>query len=152
MSISGICSHDIVCARRDASVRAAARLMREFHVGSLVVIDEADGRRRPVGIVTDRDVAVAVVAPGLDPDAIQTGEIMNAELVSVSEEAGVAEVGRIMRTKGMRRVVVTDGAGYLAGIVTADDILTLLAEEMSDLSAMVMHGQWREAGIRKAVA
>ena len=152
MSIRRICCRDVICVPREADVRTAARLMRDHHVGTLVVVDELDGRRSPVGMVTDRDVTIAVVALGLDPGVIQAGDIMNAELVTVPENTGAAEAGEIMRKHGLRRVVVTDAAGSLAGIVTADDILTLLAGEMSDLSALVAHGPNGSVGFRKAAA
>lgn len=70
MPIGEIYSRNVACARRDATVKAAAQLMREYHVGSVVVVEEMVGKRIPTGIVTDRDIAVAVVALGLDPEVI----------------------------------------------------------------------------------
>ncbi|HEX4984640.1 MAG TPA: CBS domain-containing protein [Burkholderiales bacterium] len=152
MSIGDLCSREVVCAGRDTSVSTAARLMREYHVGSIVVVDEQEGRRRPAGIVTDRDVTVAVVAPGLDPQVIQIGDLIGSELVCVPEDAGVAKVVDLMRRKGLRRIVVTDASGHLAGIVAADDVLSLLAEEMTGLASMVTRERQREASARKSTA
>ena len=152
MPIGEICSREVVCAKRDATVKTAARLMREYHVGSVVVVDEPEGKRIPAGILTDRDITVAVVALGLDPAVIQIGDIMGTRLVSGKEDWGIAEVVELMQLKGIRRLVVTDSDGYLVGIVTADDVLALLAEEMSALAAMVGGERKREAALRKVVA
>lgn len=151
MAIGEICSREAVCARRDTSVKAAAQLMREYHVGSIVVVDEPNGKRMPAGIVTDRDIVVAVVALGLKPEAIQVCDVMNQELVAVREDAGVAETVELMRMKGLRRLPVTDSAGALVGIVAADDVLSLLAEEMAALASMVTREHRREAETRKKI-
>jgi len=152
MPIGEICSRDVICAKRGVNVKTAARLMREHHVGSIVVVDEPEDKRIPAGIVTDRDIAVAVVALGLDPEVIQIGDIMGSTLVSVKEDWGVAEAVELMHLKAVRRVVVTDSDGYLVGIVAADDVLCLLAEEMSALAGMVGGERKREAVLRKVMA
>ena len=148
MAIGQICSREVVFTGRDATAKHAAQLMREHHVGSIVVVDEANGRRMPAGIVTDRDIVVAVLALGLNPDAIQVGDVMNRELLAVRENAGVAETIELMRVKGVRRVPVTYAAGALVGIVAADDVLSLLAEEMSALATMVSREHKREVEVR----
>ena len=152
MPIGEICSREVVCAKRDTTVKTAARLMREQHVGSIVVVEEPEEERIPTGIVTDRDITVAVVALGLDPDVIQIGDIMGTNLVSVKEDWGIAEVVELFQLKGVRRLVVTDSDGYLVGIAAADDVLSLLAEEMSALASMVQGERKREAAMRKAAA
>ena len=149
MASGKICSREVVCARRDTSVKAVAQLMREYHVGSIVVADEPNGKRMPAGIVTDRDIAVAVVALGLKPEVIQVGDVMNQELVAVREDAGVAETVELMRMKGLRRLPVTDSAGALVGIVAADDVLSLLAEEMAALASMVTREHKRAVETRQ---
>ena len=152
MPIGEICSREVVCAKRDTTVKTAARLMREQHVGSIVVVEEPEDKRIPTGIVTDRDIVVAVVALGLEPEVIQIGDIMGTNLVSVKEDWGIAEVVELFQLKGVRRLVVTDSNGYLVGIVAADDVLSLLAEEMSALASMVGGERKREAAMRKAAA
>ncbi|MEO8158421.1 MAG: CBS domain-containing protein [Betaproteobacteria bacterium] len=151
MSIGEICNRHAVCARRDATVKVAAQLMREHHVGSVVVADELAEKRVPVGILTDRDIAVAVVALGLDPEVIQIGDIMGNKLVSVREDWSTAEVVELMQIRGVRRMVVTDADDHLVGIVTADDVMSLLAEEMSALADMVSGERKREAALRKVM-
>jgi CBS domain-containing protein len=149
VAIGEICTREVVFARRDETVAAAARLMREHHVGCLVVTQDEDGKRVPGGMLTDRDITVSVVAPGLDAEAILVGDIMSSELLSVSESAGIAEVVELMRVHGIRRLPVTGADGALVGLVAADDILALLAEEISGLAGMVSREERRERVVRK---
>ena len=149
MAIGEICSRDVVLTRRDTSVREAARLMREYHVGALVVVDETGEGRRPVGVLTDRDIVVGIVAKGLDPDGLRVDEVMAPQVITASERAGVAETVELMRAKGVRRVPVVDARGMLVGIVTADDFVDLLAEEMSAIARMITREQHRESAGRK---
>jgi CBS domain-containing protein len=149
MAIGEICSRDVVLTRRDMNVREAAKLMREYHVGALVVVDETGEGRRPVGVLTDRDIVVGIVAKGLDADALRVDEVMAPHVITASEHAGVAETMELMRAKGVRRVPVVDGRGMLVGIVTADDFVDLLAEEMSALARMIAREQHRESTDRK---
>ena len=99
--------------------------------------------------MTDRDITVAVVALGLDPDVLQIADIMGEVLTAVGEDTGIAEVVELMRARGIRRVVVTDTRGELVGIVAADDVLSLLAEEVPALVSMIGREQKREAALRK---
>ena len=149
MPIGEICSRNVVCARRETTVKAAAQLMREYHVGTVVVVEESGERRIPTGIVTDRDIAVAVVALGLDAAVIQIGDIAAGDLVTVREDWDLPEVVELMQIRSLRRMVVTDAAGYLVGIVAADDVLSVLAEEMTELASMVSGEHKREAALRK---
>lgn len=148
MAIGEICNRDVVVVEADASVAEAANLMRQFHVGDLVVVRDNDGRNEPVGIVTDRDLVVEVVAEELDPSGLSVGEIMAPELVKVQEDTGIFEAIRFMREKGVRRMPVVDGAGSLAGIVSLDDLLEVLSEELAELSRLTRTEQKREADTR----
>jgi CBS domain-containing protein len=148
MAIGDICKRDVAFAVRDTTVDAAAKLMRQYHVGSLVVIDPDDLSRRPVGIVTDRDLVLEVYALNLDPNAITIGDIMTEELVTVPESFGVMETTKLMGKKGIRRVPVVDHEGNLAGIVTIDDVLVVLADELNDVARAVTHEQSREVRMR----
>ncbi len=148
MPISEFCNRDVVFATRDMSLPEAAQLMREYHVGDLVVVDEVDGKRVPVGIVTDRDMVIEVIAKSLDLTEFSVGDIMGPQLVSAQEQEGVFETIRLMRTKGIRRVPVVNQEGGLVGIISADDILDLLAEEMVELAKVAPREQEREAKTR----
>lgn len=151
MAIGEICNREVVFTRRGESVLEAAILMREHHVGSLVVVDDSGGKRVPLGLITDRDIAVGVVALGLDPAKAGVGEVMSPEIVCEREDAGVAETVALMRRKGLRRLPVVDAAGTLVGLVAADDLLALLAEELSGLASMVAREESREMRQRRAV-
>ncbi len=148
MGIGDICKRDVAFAGRETTAQAAAKLMRHYHVGSLVVIDDNEGRRRPVGIVTDRDIVVEIYALDLDPNVITIGDIMTTELVTVPESFGVMETTQLMRMKGVRRVPVVDGDGNLIGIVAVDDVLQILAEELTTVAQAVSHEQSREVRMR----
>jgi len=124
--------------------------MRQGHIGSLVIVEQMNGGKRiPVGIVTDRDIVVEVIATGLDPAVITVGDVMERELVVGRESDSVLQTLEIMRFKGVRRLPTVDGEGQVVGIVTVDDILEVLAEELSELSRIVAREQAREASARK---
>lgn len=149
-NIGGICSRDVVFTTGDTTVSAAAKLMREHHVGSIVVVEQMNGGKRlPLGIVTDRDIVVEVVAPGLDAETITVGDIMTTELVTAPESEGLLETMEIMRYKGVRRIPVVDSAGQLIGIASIDDLLEVLAEEMTELAKIVTRERVHEVQARK---
>jgi CBS domain-containing protein len=149
MAIGEICNREVVIVTREAPVIEAARLMRQYHVGDLVVVDELSGRRRPVGIVTDRDIVIEVVAMEVAAETLCVGDIMSAELATVRESEGVFETIRYMRDKGIRRLPVVDRDGWLQGIVTLDDLLILLAEEMGEMARLIRREMDREQASRK---
>jgi len=148
MAVGEICNREVVVAEKALSVVDAAQLMRKHHVGDLVVVEEKGGRKHPVGIVTDRDIVVEVVAAGVNPQSLKLGDIMGPEMATVRESEGLFEALRYMRDKGVRRMPVVDGAGGLVGILTLDDLLSLLAEEMTELAKLVSHERQREATAR----
>lgn len=150
MPIGEICKREVVIAQREDTVLQAAKLMRQHHVGDVMVVDDrGEGKRVPVGIVTDRDLVVEVVAPELNPNAITVGDIMVSDFATVKENTGVFESIQYMRVKGVRRLPVVTADGTLIGIVTLDDLLALLSEELDALVKLVAHEQQKEAGIRR---
>lgn len=149
MSIGEICNRKVVVMQAEESVAEAARLMRDQHVGSVLIVDEQDGKRVPVGIVTDRDLVVEVIAPELDPEVITVGDIMMTGFAVVKEETGVFEAIQYMRAKGVRRLPVVDIEEKLVGIVTLDDLLILLSEELDALAKLVAREQQNEVAVRR---
>ena len=139
MPISEICSREVIIAQHDESVLEASKLMRERNVGTVIVVKEHDGARVPVGIVTDRDLVVEIIAAEVDPNLIRIGDVMGRELVTVKGSCGVFEGIQYMRNKGVRRLPVVDDDGSLLGIVTLDDLLVLLAEEIGALAKLIEH-------------
>ena len=148
MTIGTICNRDTVFTTRSSSIVDAAQLMREHHVGDLVVVDEQAGRRVPVGIVTDRDLVVEILARQVEPGSVTVGDVMSGELVTARESDGLFDTLQRMRAKGVRRVPVVDAGGALAGIVAVDDFLDLLAEEITALARLVSREQARERTTR----
>jgi CBS domain-containing protein len=136
MSIAGVCNRRVVVIDREESVLEAARLMREHHVGD-VVVTSTNGVKMPVGIVTDRDIVISVVALGLDAEVITVGDVMYRQLVTVPGEQGVFETIQLMRAKGIRRLPVIDDTGLLIGIITLDDLLQLMAEEFGEIGRLI---------------
>lgn len=149
MPIGEICNREVVIVQPEDTVLQAAKLMRQHHVGSVLVVDERNGKPVPVGIVTDRDLVVEIIAPELDPDAITVGDIMVPDFATVKEETGVFEAIQYMRSKRIRRLPVVDGEGRLIGIITLDDLLALLSEELDALVKLVAREQQKETGTRR---
>ncbi len=144
MSLAELCDTEVATIGPAATVQEAARLMRDHHVGALVVLVE----RRPVGIVTDRDLAIGVLATGLSSETL-VKDAMTVDPVCARLESGLADAAQLMREHGVRRLPVVSVSGELHGIVTLDDILALLGEELSSLAAAVGHErlrEWREKG------
>ena len=144
MPISKICNREVIIMQRNDTVLEAARLMRQHHVGDVVVVEDRGGVRVPVGIVTDRDLVVEIMAPELDQEVITVGDIMVSELATMKENTGVFEAIQYMRAKGVRRLPVVNHSAGLIGILTLDDLLELLAEELLELARLVTHEQKKE--------
>ena len=149
MEVRTLCTTDTICCGRHESVQGAALLMRKHHVGDIVVVDDPDGERTPVGIVTDRDIVVSVIALGLDPVGLEVGDIMSDDLLVAGEHDDPYLTIEHMRQRGIRRVPVVTENGNLAGIVSADDLLVFLAEEMEELSRISPYQQQHERRARQ---
>lgn len=120
-----------------------AQLMRKHHIGALVVV-EAQEKSRPVGIVTDRDLVLELMAEGLDPAVFTAGDIMTVDLVLATPDMDAMEAVLLMKTHRLRRLVIVDEVGRLMGIVTMEDILELLTRELADLTAGLAGARDRE--------
>lgn len=149
MPIGEICNRKIIIVQPNSTILEAARLMRQHHVGDVLVVEDRGSLRVPVGIVTDRDLVVEIMAPELDQTVITVGDIMVQELATVKENTGVFEATQYMRAKGVRRLPVVDGNGELLGILTLDDLLELLAEELLALAKLVTHEHKKETISRR---
>jgi CBS domain-containing protein len=121
--IGNSCVRTVATVTKDSTVAHAATLMRKHHIGALVMVDDSNGANKPVGMVTDRDIAIEVVAAGLAPETVKIGEIVQRPIATVSEDADWAETARLMSVNGVRRMPVVDAAGRLIGIVSFDDLL-----------------------------
>lgn len=148
MRIGEICTRHAVHIAADATVRDAAETMRKRHVGSLVVVEGLDGERVPAGVLTDRDIAISVVAAGVDPDTVRVADVMTRHPATCGQDQDVRVAIRLMRERGIRRLPVVDATGALAGVLTADDIYGALALHMHELSQALVRGQVREMEVR----
>jgi CBS domain-containing protein len=137
MSVGEVCIREVVVLTPEASVAEAARLMRKHHVGDVVIVEGESQRRKPIGVVTDRDIVLEIVAEGLDPAAIAVGEVMTRAVETIAEKTNVLEAVRRMRVCGVRRMPVVDEMGVLLGIFTLDDALGLIGECIGDLTQLV---------------
>ena len=137
MTIGTICNRQVITVQRDATVLHAAVLMRQHHVGDVVVIENRKNKTVPIGIVTDRDIVVELVATELDCNVITVGDIIITKLIVVKDSAGVFETIHLMASKGVRRLPVVDDDGELVGIITLDDLLLLLSKELAALTKLV---------------
>jgi len=146
MQAAELCNRQVVTASRDMSIPDAARLMRDRHVGSLIITDTIDGKAMPVGILTDRDIVIEIISRDISLNEVTVGDIMTYALLKVTEDENIFDVAQRMRARGVRRVPVISRIGELIGIIAADDILELLSEELTLLSRITM----REAEQEKA--
>ncbi|MEW5950185.1 MAG: CBS domain-containing protein [Thermodesulfobacteriota bacterium] len=140
MSIGEICIREVVIARATDSVHKAARLMRDYSVRTVIITEDS----HPIGILTDRDITIRVVAEGKDAHRSLVKDVMSARLLTVRESASIGDGIRIMRGRGIRRLPVIDQQGKLVGMVTLDDLIDLLAEEMSALAGLIRYEQEKE--------
>jgi CBS domain-containing protein len=154
MTMGSICKRHIVTIDAKASLRQAAVLMREHHVGALVVVQAgADGTGpRVAGIVTDRDMAIEVLARDADASQISVGTLAQTRLVSVPDDADLAEGVALMQTNGMRRLLVHDTDGLLIGLVSFDDVLPACVAPLAGLADLMRTGLERELAERGAIA
>ena len=149
MLLKDICTLDVASCGRQTSVLEAARLMRQRHTGTLVVVDDPQGDRTPAGVVTDRDIVVQALANELDPARTELAKIMDTKVVIASTSETVTDGIERMRLHGVRRLPIVDHAGGLAGIVTLDDLLALHAKQAAALAEIVSKEQVHEQRTRR---
>ncbi len=148
MNVGDVCTRNVVTCLVEASMAQVAIRMRDQHVGAVVVIDD-EGARRPIGVITDRDIVLAVVATELEASTITAGDLLVDAPVTIGEEDDVLEAIRTMRAHSVRRLPVTTPDGALAGIVTMDDLVYLLSTEMGYLARLIERQPRREAKLRR---
>jgi CBS domain-containing protein len=135
-----ICTKPVVTASAQMTVDQAARTMRSKNVGALVVVNAG----RPVGMLTDRDIVVEVVARGMDPEEVRVGDVMVKKPVTIRQDLGIFDAARTFAKTGVRRLPVVTGSGVLVGVITMDDVVMLLGNEMGHMAGAL------SAGLRRA--
>jgi CBS domain-containing protein len=144
MPIGEVCNREVAVIEADTTISEAVKLMRDQHVGDIVVVEQRGPEPVPVGILTDRDIVIEVLAEDVDPQSVSVGDIMSASLLTARESEELIDVIARMRAQGVRRVPVVNERGGLEGILTVDDILELLAEQVNGLAGLVKTEQLRE--------
>lgn len=150
MTVGNLCKTEVITVTVGESVAAAARLMREKHVGLLVVVDAGEVKPdlMPVGVLTDRDIVTAVVAKDADAHALKVGDVMTRHPFLAGESSYLEGTLRLMRDAGVRRAPVVGSRGQLTGILSLDDVITQFASQLSDVAGAFFNEQARERATR----
>lgn len=149
MTIGSICQRNVVVSSKRESIVDAAKRMRLLHVGTIVVVADVGGMQKPIGILTDRDIVLSIVAS--DPEHLpflEIGDAMSDDLLLAREDAALPDALNLMRERGVRRLPVVDGGGALVGIITADDIVRFLAAELGQVVQLMSHEEQVERRYR----
>ena len=150
MTIETICRRDVVTCERDTDVQQLATLMRSEHVGDVIVTEPLGDSVRPVGIITDRDLVVEVLAPGIDAGSVRAGDLMGDHLVTAGIDISVRDAIDFMRTEAVRRLPLVDDEGRLVGIVSLDDCIRYLASTLRDISDLITREREVETTARRS--
>ena len=144
MSMGAYCLRRVQTIGPEETARAAAQRMQATGVGCLVVTEAG----RPVGIVTDRDVALGVLRDDRDAAALPVRAVMASPVVTVGAHASLGEAVKTLRKSALRRLVVVDEGQAAVGVFAADDLLRLIATELGDLGEALRVQLGREAAPR----
>lgn len=136
MQIGAVCSRETIIASPQTKVQEAAQLMRQYDVGTLFIVDTDAKGNKPVGIVTDRDIVLKVLAAGLSPAEVTMSDIMTTKLLTALENDNVYETLKKMQARVVRRIPVVDAEGYLKGILTIDDLLEFFNREAIEIVSL----------------
>ena len=150
MKVAELCRHSVVTIRPSDELTTAAALMRERHVGYLVVVEpvSVDGSLRPAGILTDRDIVVSVIARQTDAASLRVGEVMTQNPVVVGDSESVEEAVSSMRRVGVRRLPVVGSRGQLVGVISIDDVLDALAGQLMNVAGSIRNERTIEGALR----
>lgn len=148
MTVGDLCTRIVITAEPHENVVDAARRMRDRHVGTLVIITDSD--RKPIGLVTDRDLVVSALAQSPDKiDSLEVGDVMSRDLVTALPTESVEDALNRMRRHGVRRLPVVSSEGLLEGLIAFDDIVEQLSEGLAALAGLVMSEQKHERLARR---
>jgi CBS domain-containing protein len=148
MTVGNYCERNLALLTRDASLQEAAMMMRTHHVGQVTVIDKLNGKNIPVGMVTDRDLVIEIMALDVDVEQISVGNIMSLELITACQDCSLSDTLDIMQRHGVRRLPVVDNNGALLGIINIEGILNILCQDMSKLLTLFNNERGNEKTLR----
>lgn len=136
MNCGDICRKEVVVVRKEDSIRQIAELMRGHDVGTVLVVMGEGNQRKPIGIITDRDIVIRIIANNIDLSSVAAGDVMCCDLVLVHENDDLCAAIERMNEHHVRRVPVVDDQGYLKGIMSSSDAMKLVADEMMSISKL----------------
>ena len=150
MQVGTLCQRLVFTICQSDEISRAAQVMREKHVGYLVVVEPnpVRGIPRPVGVLTDRDIVVSVVAREVDPKTVRVGDIMTPDPVLAAEWESMEAALQKMRQFGVRRLPVVNGYRELVGILAVDDVLKVIAGDAQDVVFTIRTGRQMEGESR----
>jgi len=148
MTVKAICNREVVIMDKNETVQQAAELMRNHHVGDVVIVEETGSVRVPIGVVTDRDIVVEVVARGVSTE-LRAADIMTGGIITTRETDDEYETVQRMHRAGVRRVPVVNENGDLVGILAMDDLLEYFAGELNELAAIASTQRGHEHQLRE---
>jgi CBS domain-containing protein len=137
MRAGELCTREVYLARREDPLAAAAREMRRRHIGALVVVEDRGKAVRPIGILTDRDIVCGQLAKSADLFCLNVGDVMTADPTTVDENDDLTETIKRLAAAGVRRAPVVNRGGDLVGVLSLDDLLPAVAEELGALAALI---------------
>jgi CBS domain-containing protein len=146
--VGSLCTHKVITVDRGIDVAAAAAVMRDQHIGYLIVTDDRSGGRAPIGVLTDRDIVIKVLAKDVDAHTLTVGDVMTPEPLIAAEYDGLKETLTRMRGLGVRRVPVVGPRGEITGILSIDDVLDHLVGQLSDVAGSIEQEQKFERAVR----
>jgi CBS domain-containing protein len=145
MNAGSVCKRGVVTVTPTDDLIAAAHVMREKHVGYLIV----SAGERVIGVLTDRDIVVAVLAREVDARVLKVGDVMTRDPLLIEEEQSIEAVLCHMREAGVRRVPVVDRSGALTGVLSIDDVLERIAEDLLNIAGSIRNEQRMERAVRQ---
>ena len=149
MNAGSVCKRGVITVAPTDDLVTAAHLMREKHVGYLIVAETRGEERRIVGVLTDRDIVVAVLAQEVDARAVKVGDVMTRDPLLIDEAQSIEAVLRHMREAGVRRVPVVDRLGALTGVLSIDDVLERIADQLINIAGSIRNEQRMERAVRQ---
>jgi len=144
MSVGKYCNREVVAVSRYDSIKEAIGLMRQHHIGDVVVVEGEAGVKKPVGILSDRDIVIELLAKDVPLDTVRVSDVMSYELATIPEETDLLDALEFMKVKAVRRLPVTDNEGNLVGLLTTDDVLELMAEQLNSIVSLISRQQKHE--------
>jgi CBS domain-containing protein len=145
MNIGEICTREVTVVRSGDVLSQAARQMCERHVGTVIVVEDRRDQRVPIGIITDRDIVRAQLNRVADLFCLGVAQVMTPDPLVLSESETMSEAIEKMRARAVRRAPVVDSTGALVGVISMDDLLSVISEQLCGLVRLVEVQQRREA-------